>query len=73
MAPLLRRRGTSVARGWLFFGNRILTTCEDQKTTTPAVFDVFPSFAGGEFINTSAILFLYDFLYIVHTIYKTDT
>ena len=50
MAPLLRRRGNAEGMGWLFFGNRILITFEDQRTTTPVVFDAFPSFAGGELI-----------------------
>jgi len=49
MNALLRRRAVSVASGWLFFGLRMLLVCGYQKTTTPAVFDVFPSFAGGEF------------------------
>jgi len=50
IGPLLRRRGTSVARGWLFFGGGVLITFEDQITTTPVVFDAFPSFAGGELL-----------------------
>ena len=46
--PLLRRRGRRRRRqGWLFFGNCILITCEDQRTTTPSLRS-FPSFAGGE-------------------------
>jgi hypothetical protein len=31
--------------GWLFFGLRKLLVCGYQKTTTPVVFDAFPSFA----------------------------
>ena len=45
--PLLRRRGNAEGMGWLFFGNCVLITFEDQRTTTPVVFDAFPSFAGG--------------------------
>jgi len=29
--PLLRRRGNAEGMGWLFFGNGILITFEDQK------------------------------------------
>ena len=44
---LLRRRAASEASEWLFLSHHVLIYGY-QKTTTPVVFDAFPSFAGGE-------------------------
>jgi len=59
MAALLRRRAASGASGWLLFGICILIICEDQRTTTPVVFDAFPSFAGGELEAFQCINFIF--------------
>ena len=42
------KEGVERSERVVVFDLRILITCEDQKTTTPVVFDAFPSFAGGE-------------------------
>jgi len=57
LTALLRRRAASVASGWLFFGIRNLKQDASSKTTTPVVFDAFPSFAGGELLI---------YFYIIH-------
>ena len=48
-------RGSAEGAGWLFFGDRILITFEDQKTTTPSLRS-FPSRRGGQALRRRGAL-----------------